>query len=188
MKKVSKIVMLLVVYFILMFLPMFLGFASPVLWFFYPVFSAFIAATPLLMGAKSWKGYGGVAAFPFFWYVLMILMGELKFVERVITPIIVIALAEVARAYIGRDKQMGLRISYAIASLVAVMQHLIIFTRTDYYYDGAVEEMGSTEYADAIIKFAEPGYFVLLIVLTLVVGYLGAIVSEKIFKEKVMVD
>lgn len=182
-----KVVLLLVIYFVLMLLPMFLGYLSPVLWFFYPVLSALLAATPFLWGAKDWKKLGGVAIFPFFWYFIMVLMGELSFVERVITPLVIILIAELVRRFIGYEKQIGLRVSYAISSLVTVMQHLIILTRTDFYYQGAVEEMGSSAYAETIVGFGTVGYFILLLVLTFVAGYLGAVLSEKLFKTKVMI-
>jgi len=171
-----------------MFLPMFLGFLSPVLWFFYPVLSALLAATPLMWGAKEWKKFGGVAVFPLFWYLLMVLMGELRFAERLITPLVIILIAELVRRLIGYEKQSGLRLSYAVSSLVAAMQHLIILTRTDFYYQGALEEMGSTAYAEAVVGFGTPGYFALLLILTFAAGYLGAILSEKLFKSRVIIS
>jgi len=188
MKKLLKTVVLFVIYFVLMFAPMFTGFLSPTLWFFYPVLSALISAAPLMWVASKCRRIGGVAMFPLVWYLLLVIMGELGFAERLITPLIIIIMAEIARWKIGYEKQIGIRIAYAISSLVTAVQHLIIWTRTDFYYEGAVEEMGSTEYADAITAFGTPGYILLLFALTFCVGYLGAIIAEKIFKNKVMVS
>lgn len=184
----KKTLILLIVYFVLMFAPMFLGFLSPTLWFFYPVLSAFLAATPVLWGAKERKKFGGVAIFPLFWYLLMVLAGELGFPERLLAPLVIILLAELIRKQIGYEKQSGLRLSYAVSAIVTAMQHLIILTRTDFYYQGAVEEMGSTEYAEAIVSFGTAGWFALLLVLSFAAGYLGAVLSEKLFKTKVILD
>lgn len=187
MRKFFRAIALLVVYFLLMLLPAFLGFLSPALWFFYPVASALIASTPLMICAKKWKKFGGATIFPVFWYLLMVLMGELSFAEQWITPMVILAIAEIVRKQVGYETQMGLRLSYATASLVTAMQHLIILTRPDYYYQGAVEEMGSTAYAEAIVGFVKPGYFALLIAMTFVAGYMGTLLSEKLFTKKVTV-
>lgn len=181
MKNLIKTALLLIIYFALMFAPMFVGFLSATAWFYYPVISALIAATPFMWGAKEHVSIGGVAMFPLFWYVVMLVMGELGFPERIIAPIVVIIACEIVRKFAGKQSQMGLRLSYATASLVTCMQHLIILTRTDFYYEGAIEEMGSVEYAEAIIAFAKPGYFILLFVLTFIAGYLGTLIAEKLF-------
>lgn len=187
MKKGLQVVLLLAIYFLLMFFPMFMGFASATLWFFYPVVAALLAATPLMWWASKQQKLGAVAIFPLVWYLLMLLMGELAFPERMVAPVVIIVLAEIMRRVIGYGEQKALRLSYAASSLVTAMQHLIIFTRTDYYYEGAVEEMGSVEYAEKIVGYAKPGYLILLLVFTFGAGYLGALISEKIFKNKVIV-
>lgn len=185
MKQVLKTLLLLVVYFVLAGAPSFLGFASPVLWVYYPVISAFLAATPVLMAGSRWPKFGAVCIFGLLFAVLGLAMGELAFVDQIAPALIGPFVAELVRLAVGYRKQLGLRLAYAIVALAPVWQIIIIWTRTDFYYANAVTEMGSQAYADGLLAMATPLNLVVVIVLTLVAGYLGALVSEKLFKNKV---
>lgn len=187
MKSVLKTLLLLVIYFVLAGAPSFLGFVSPVLWMYYPIISAVLAATPVLWAGARWEKFGAVCLFGLVWAVLGIVLGELSFVDQILPAIAGPFVAELVRLAVGYHKQFGLRLAYAITSLGPVWQIITIWTQTDYYYAGAVEEMGSVEYADALVSLATPVNLVVLIVLTLVAGYLGALVSEKLFKERVTI-
>ena len=184
MKKTLTTVGLLLLYFVIAFASMFLGFLSPVTWVYYPVVAAFFSATPVLIVCKNWKKPGAIAIFTAVWVILLGAMGEISKPEVWVGYLVTVIAAEVARYFIGYEKQIASRVGYAINCLGIAGSLLPIWTRTSFYYDGAIEEMGSVEYADGLMKFANPVGLISLIVLTLAAAYLGCIVSEKLFTKK----
>lgn len=188
MKKALSCLGLEAIYFALCFGCMFLGFLSPVLWVYQPVLSAFLAATPVLILAKHWKKFGGVLALPAVYAIILIAIGEIRGGARIGTIIGVLLVAEAVRYFMGYGNQLGARISYAIASLTPACQLLLLWLDKDLYYAGAVEETGSVSYAEGLMRIATPWGLLALIVLTVAAGFLGAFVSEKIFKDKVLVE
>lgn len=44
--------------------------------------------------------------------------------------------------------------------------------------------MGNVEYAEGLMKYSNPAELAILIVLCLVIGYVGSVLTEKIFKNK----
>lgn len=182
MKKVLKTILLIVVYMVLVSIPSFLGYLSPMLWVCYPVVSAFLCAAPVMLAGKRWLKFGAVCIFPLIFAVLMIAMGEITFVESIVAVIAIPLLAELVRGIVGYGNQKGLRISYAIAAVAPALQLLPLWTCPEWYYAGALEEMGSEDYANSLMAMSTPFYLILLIVLTLIVGWLGAVVAERIFK------
>ena len=187
MKKAGIVIGMILLYFVLVFAPNFLGFLSPYLWVYQPILGAFLAATPVLYVGSKWKKPGVFALFTVVVVVIFGLMGEISQPEVWAGYAVAVVLAELARGLIGYDKQMGLRIGYSLNALGMAGSLLPLWTRTSWYYAGAVEEMSDPSYAETLMKLANPGCLVLLIVLTLVCGYLGCLVSEKIFKEKVTI-
>lgn len=186
MKKVLSLVGLEVLYFIIGFGCMFLGFLSPFCWVYQPIIAAFLAATPVLMVCKSHRKFGGLLILPAIFALIMIVMREITGVPRIAAIVVVLLAAEAIRYFMGYDSQNSARIGYAIVSLVPACSLLLLWLDKESYYTGAVEEMGSVAYADGLMAIATPLGLLALIVGTIIAGYLGAVVSEKIFKSKVI--
>lgn len=187
MKNVLKTIGLLVLYFVLCLAVEFTGFLSPYLWVFFGALASLVAATPVLILGKNWKKPGALCIFSAFWGILMFAMGEYS---KVIVPIFLIVMAliaELVRKLVGYEKQQGLRLGYACISAGLAGAILPLFFYKDWYYQGAVEEMGSVAYADTLMKLANVPVLILVIVAGFGFGYLGAIISEKIFKGKVTI-
>ncbi|MFC2822047.1 MAG: MptD family putative ECF transporter S component [Spirochaetales bacterium] len=184
MKKILFAILLAVIYFAITLGCMFLGFVSPVLWVYQPVISAFLAATPVLIACRNWKKFGAVLIFPAVLTVLLIFSGEASGTFRICSLLIVLAASELVRKLMGYESKNGARLSYAVVSLIPICPILLLWLDTKFYYSGAVSEMGQA-YANSLMKMATPFGLILLIALTFLAGYLGAIVSEKIFKDKV---
>ncbi len=179
MKKVFGIL----IYIVIIYGCSFLGFVSPTAWIFQPVLGAFLAATPVLMVAKGWKGPGAIIVAPLVSTVLGILMGELS--NGVLIGMIMglLIVSELVRYWIGYENPLSNRVGYAIVSLMPIVStSLLLWINTDLYYNAAIEEMNSVAYADGLRAFASPGWLLVLVVLTMVSGYVGTIVSEKVFK------
>ena len=188
MKKALVVIGMFVVYFALVFLCEFLGFFSPVLWVYFGVIAAFLAATPVLVVASKTQVPGAIALFPVVYLIIMALLGEVSQPIVAIAIVVVLVIAELVRRIAGAGKQLGLRLGYAISAIAPGMYLLPLWTMTSWYYDGAIEEMGSQAYADTLMAFANPVGLVALVVLCFAAGLLGAIVSEKLFKDKVIVS
>ncbi len=187
MKKVLSLIGLELIYFIIAFGCMFLGFLSPFCWVYQPVVAAFLAATPVLIVCKSRKGFGGVLALPGIFALIMIVLGEISGAFIICSVIVVLIAAELVRRAMGYESQKAARVSYAVVSLVPACSLLLLWLDKDFYYAGAVEEMGNVQYAESLMNLANPFGLIALIVCTICAGFLGAIVSEKIFKSKTVI-
>ncbi len=185
MKKILSLIGLEVIYFIIAFGCMFLGFLSPFLWVYQPVLVAFLTATPVLVVCKNWKNFGGLLILPGLYALIMILLGEYSGMPTIGALIVVLLVAEIIRYFMGYNSINGVRFGYAIVSLVPAFQLLLLWLDKNFYYEGAVEEMGSVAYAEGLMTLATPIGLIALIICTIIAGYLGTIVSEKLFKSKV---
>ena len=187
MKKYLFPVGMFLIYFVIVFACEFLGFLSPLLWVYFGVLAALLAAAPVMAAASKSDKIGTIALFPIIYLLIMLLLGEVSQPIVFICVILVSILAEVVRKLVGSKKQLSLRLGYAVAALAPGMYLLPLWTKTDWYYEGAVEEMGSQAYADSLMKFATPLGLIALIVLCFAVGYLGALIAERLFKNKVRI-
>ncbi|MDO4651049.1 MAG: MptD family putative ECF transporter S component [Eubacteriales bacterium] len=185
MKKVLSFAGLELIYFVIAFGCMFLGFLSPFCWVYQPVVAAFLAAAPVLIVCKNWRKFGGLFILPGIFALIMILMGEIQGTPRIIAVIAVLLVAEIIRFCLGYNSQKGVRFGYAIAGLVPACSFLLLWLDKEFYYAGAVEEMGSVAYADGLMALATPIGLISLICCTILAGYTGAIVAEKLFKTRV---
>lgn len=165
----------------------FLGFKSPLLWVYFSVVAGLLAASPLMAFASKTTKPGAVAAFPILYLVIMAVLGEVSQGIVAIFFVIICCAAELVRKLVRSEKQMGLRLGYAVSAVAHGMFLLPLWTKTEWYYEGAIEEMGSQAYADALMKYATPLGLIAQIVLTFAAGYIGAIIAEKLFGDKVRV-
>lgn len=187
MKNVLKTAGLLLLYFALCFAVEFTGFMNPYLWIYFGALASLVAATPVLILGKAWRKPGALLIFTLFWVIIMALLGEFK---KIIVPIFMIVMAvvaEVVRRAAGYDSRNGMRLGYACISVGLAGTILPLFFYKDWYYQGAINEIGSTDYADALMKMANVPVLISVIVAAFVFGYLGAVISEKIFKGKVVI-
>ncbi|MDO4650307.1 MAG: MptD family putative ECF transporter S component [Eubacteriales bacterium] len=185
MKRLLSFAGLELIYFVIVFGCMFLGFLSPFCWVYQPVIAAFLAAAPVLIACKNRRKFGGLLIIPGIYALIMILMGEVNDAPRIIAIIVVLLAAEIIRFCLGYNSQKGVRIGYAIAGLVPACSLLLLWMDKEFYYAGAVEEMGSVAYADGLMAIATPIGLIALIGCTILAGYAGAVVAEKLFKTKI---
>ncbi|MDO4650921.1 MAG: MptD family putative ECF transporter S component [Eubacteriales bacterium] len=188
MKNVLRFAGLELIYFVIGFGCMFLGFLSPFCWVYQPVIAAFLAAAPVLIVCKNWRKFGGLLILPGIYALLMILMGEINGTPRIIAIAAVLLAAEIIRFLLGYHSQKGVRFGYAAAALVPACSLLLLWLDKEFYYAGAVEEMGSVAYADGLMAIATPVGLIALIGCTILAGYIGAVVAEKLFKTRVSME
>lgn len=184
MKKALSVSGLAVLYFIIAFAGEFLGFLSPALWVFSSAIAALFTAIPVTILLRKYPFRGISLVFPAAYLIAGLAMGEISKPEVVIGIIAVGMVAEIAHSILTPGSSKGTGITCAVISCVSACNLLPLWTRPDWYYQGAVEEMGSVEYAEGLMKFSNPAGLAVLIVLCLVIGYVGSVVTEKIFKNK----
>lgn len=184
MKKTLTIIGLAVLYFCIACAGVFLGFLSPVLWVFSSAIAALFTAIPVTILLRKYPFRGISLVFPVAYLIAGLAIGEISKPEVVIAIIAVGAVAEVTHSILTPGSSKGTGITCAVISCVSACSLLPLWTRPDWYYQGAVEEMGSVEYAEGLMKFSNPAGLAVLIVLCLVIGYVGSVVTEKIFKNK----
>ena len=176
------------IYFAILFACEFLGFFSPLLWVYFGVVAALLAATPVMAAVARFNKIGMIAMFPIIYLLIMILLGEASQPVVIAGVVLVSILAEVVRRLVGYKKQLSLRLGYAIAAVASGMYILPLWTKTEWYYEAAIEEMFSQDYADGLMKFATPLGLIAQIALSFAVGYLGTLIAESLFKNKVKIS
>ena len=188
MKKVLFIIGMLVLYFALVLAVEATGFANPYLWVFFGALEALVAATPVLAVGVRWQKPGALIIFSVFWGIIMGALGEYS---KLIVPIFLLIMAvaaEVVRAAVGYQKQLGLRLGYACICTGLAGTIFPMFLYKEWYYQGAIDEMGSVAYADTLMKLANPGILIVVVVGAFVCGLLGALIAEKLFKHRVIIQ
>ncbi len=189
MKRILFFLAVAISYSIIVYAGAFLGFVSPTLWVFQPAVVAFLAATPVLMLCKARKRFGALFILPCILSVSALIMGELSDAPSILAIAFLVVIAEGVRYAFGYESQIGARVGYAVMGLVPICLTLLpLWLNTDLYYTTAIEEMGSIEYAEGLVAFANPLGLVALVVLTLAAGYLGTLASEKLFQDRVAVQ
>lgn len=167
-----------VLYVVTIFATAFLGFLHPICWAGLPVVAALLAAFSYYGLAQYWRFFGAGTLLSLALSLFLCATGELEVRESVIMVAFGF-LSDIVRQYVGISSLKGLLVAYPILSLGDISWVYKLWTNTDWYYDGAVEEMG-LEYAEGLMAFAHWWVFALVVILTLVMSYLGVLVSSRL--------
>lgn len=90
-------------------------------------------------------------------------------------------LSDLIRQVLGNTTSKGISLAYPVLALGNISWILPLWTRTEWYHDGAVEEMGA-DYAEVLMQFASFPAFCAVVILTLVLGFLGIRLAAKWMK------
>ena len=90
--------------------------------------------------------------------------------------------ADIVRQLMGNENRKALYWAYPFLVLGNMGWVIRLWTTAQWYYDGALEEMGQA-YADGIAKLQNPGSLILCIVLTAAIAVLGIWLSDKVDKK-----
>lgn len=181
-KKIMSIIGSATLYFAVVFGCAFLGFVSPELWVFSPAIAAFFTSIPITILLNKYHDKGITLVFPAIYFIIGFAIGEITMVESILAMLIVAIIAEIVHIIMTPGTANSTRMSCAVLSLVPACNLLSLWIRTDYYYIGAVEEMG-IEYADALMTFSDSVFLIALIVSCLAVGHISSSVVERIIKK-----
>ncbi|MBE6263182.1 MAG: Trep_Strep domain-containing protein [Prevotella sp.] len=177
MKKVNVLSVLgfSVLYVVVVFATAFLGFLNPFCWVGFPVLAALTGAYFYYGAAKRITTFGVGSLFGFLFGLLLLVSGE----GDVSTLVISTAVGVVSD--IIRKQTSHLDYSYAFLVLAPFSWLLPLWTRTEWYHDGAAEELG-IDYADNLVLLANWWGLLFVLVVTALMGYLALRLLQNKFK------
>ena len=150
----------------------FLGFLSPWCWIVvFPVLAAVLGAPSYLWAASRWQRFGVATLFALVLAVVLLVMGEIDVTQSLLMVTVGIA-SDVVRQAIGNTHKRSILLAYPVLPLGIIVWLMKLWTASEWYYQGAAEEIG-VDYADGLRTLSSIWALLLVIVLTLAVGYIG---------------
>ena len=150
----------------------FLGFLSPWCWIVvFPVLAAVLGAPSYLWAASRWQRFGVASLFALVLAVILLVMGEIDVTQSLLMVAVGIA-SDVVRQAIGNTHKRSILLAYPVLPLGIIVWLMKLWTASEWYYQGAAEEIGA-DYADGLRTLSSIWALLLVIVLTLAVGYIG---------------
>lgn len=156
----------------------FLGFLSPWCWIVvFPVLAAILGAPSYLWAASRWHKFGIATLFSLILAVILLVMSEIDFIQTLLMVAVGIV-SDVVRQVIGNTQKRGILLAYPVLPLGIIVWLMKLWTNTEWYYKGAAEEIG-TDYAEGLKTLSSPWALALVIILTLVAGYIAVSLIAK---------
>ena len=173
----GKMLGLSVLYLFVVYLSAFLGFLGPVGWVFFPALSALLGAYFYYNLARRWQTFGVGTWLGIALSVFLLLKGEINGEAAIIITTIAVV-SDFIRLSLGYKSRIGILCAYPVLSLCVICWVLPLWINTDWYYSNAVDEMG-LNYARVLISMSSIWVLLLLVAITLFLGYLGGGVATK---------
>ena len=154
----------------------FLGFLSPWCWIVvFPVLAAVLGAPSYLWAASRWQRFGVASLFALVLAVILLVMGEIDVTQSLLMVTVGIA-SDVVRQAIGNTHKRSILLAYPVLPLGIIVWLMKLWTASEWYYQGAAEEIGA-DYADGLRTLSSIWALLLVIALTLAVGFVGIRIS-----------
>ena len=154
----------------------FLGFLSPWCWIVvFPVLAAVLGAPSYLWAASRWQRFGVATLFALVLAVVLLVMGEIDVTQSLLMVAVGIA-SDVVRQAIGNTHKRSILLAYPVLPLGIIVWLMKLWTASEWYYQGAAEEIG-VDYAEGLRTLSSIWALLLVIALTLAVGFVGIRIS-----------
>ena len=154
----------------------FLGFLSPWCWIVvFPVLAAVLGAPSYLWAASRWQRFGVASLFALVLAVILLVMGEIDVTQSLLMVVVGIA-SDVIRQVIGTTYKRSILLAYPVLPLGILVWLMKLWTNSEWYYKGAAEEIG-VDYAEGLRTLSSIWALLLVIALTLAVGFVGIRIS-----------
>ena len=144
-----------------------------VVWF--PVLAAVLGAPSYLWAASRWQRFGVATLFALVLAVVLLVMGEIDVTQSLLMVTVGIA-SDVVRQAIGNTHKRSILLAYPVLPLGIIVWLMKLWTASEWYYQGAAEEIGA-DYADGLRTLSSIWALLLVIALTLAVGFVGIRIS-----------
>ena len=175
-----KILGIAVLYVVTVFATAFLGYLSPFAWVFFSVIAALLGAFSYYLIAVKWQKFGVGTLLAFLLAAFLLITGECTPSKASIMLLAGVA-ADMIRLFFEQNVLKGMSLAYPILSVGVIAWILPLWTRTEWYYQGATEELG-VDYANGLMTFASPWGLLLVALTTAIAGFVGIQFAAKIFK------
>ena len=171
-----------VLYVVTVFATAFLGYLSPYAWVFFPVVAALVGAFSYYLMAVKWQQFGVGSL------LAIVLAAFLFAVDECDLPnalLIVLAgvVSDVVRQVVGYTTLNGMSMAYPVQSIGVIAWILPLWTRTEWYYNGAAEELG-VDYAKGLMTFSSIWGLLFVVLTTAIAGFVGIQFAAKIIRPK----
>ena len=171
-----------VLYVMTVFAAAFLGYLSPYAWVFFPVVATLFGAFSYYLVATKWQKFGVGTLLAAVLAAFLLVVDECDLPNALL---IVLAgmVADVVRQMVGHTTLKGMSLAYPVLSIGVIAWILPLWTRTEWYYQGAAEELG-VEYAKGLMTFASLWGLFLVVLTTAIAGFVGIQFGAKIIRSK----
>jgi len=175
-----RIAGLAAIYMVTVFATAFLGYLFPYAWVFFPVIAAILGALSYYSAAVRWQKFGVGTLLAFILAAFLLAVGECDLSEALLM-LLAGVLSDVVRQLIGNKSLKGQSLAYPILSIGVIAWILPLWTRTEWYYQGAAEELG-IDYAKGLMTFASPWGMIAVVLTTAIAGFVGIQFAAKVIK------
>ena len=177
MKKINYLFILgfAALYVVTVFATAFQGFLAPYAWVFFPAVAALLGAYSYYHVTLRWPKFGAGTLLGLAFGLLLLVTGEGDFLTLgIMTAAGVVS--DIVRKLTDRPAY-----AYPVLAVGVISWLLPLWTRSQWYHDGAAEELGK-DYADGLMLFANWWGLLLVIAVTALMGYLGIRLEAKYIK------
>ena len=141
----------------------------------FPVLAAVLGAPSYLWAASRWQRFGVATLFALVLAVVLLVMGEIDVTQSLLMVAVGIA-SDVVRQAIGNTHKRSILLAYPVLPLGIIVWLMKLWTASEWYYQGAAEEIG-VDYAEGLRTLSSIWALLLVIALTLAVGFVGIRIS-----------
>ena len=164
-------------YVVTVFATAFLGYLHPFCWVGFPALAALLGAYSYYHVALRWPKFGAGMLLGLVFGIFLLVTGE----GDVLTLGIMTAagvVSDIVRKLIDRPTY-----AYPVIAIGVISWLLPLWTHTQWYHDGAAEELGN-DYADGLMLLANWWGLLLITAITAIMGFLGIRLVAGFFKSK----
>ncbi|SHL11320.1 MptD family putative ECF transporter S component [Xylanibacter ruminicola] len=177
MKKINYLSILgfIALYVVTVFATAFIGYLHPLCWVGFPSLAALLGAFSYYHVCLRWQQFGAGTLLGLVFGLVLLVTGE----GDVITFVIMAAagiLSDIVLKLTSRPAY-----AYPVLAIGVISWLLPLWTRTQWYHDGAAEELG-TDYAEGLMLLAYWWGLLLIVAATALMGYLGIRLVAKYIK------
>lgn len=164
-----------VLYFVAVFVAEFIGFIHPVCWVLAPAVGALLGALPYRWLSLRWHKFGLGMVLAAVFALLMLAMGEVD-ATRLLIIVGFGLLSDLVRLAVKKDS-----VSYPVLALGNIAMIVYLWTRKEWYLQGAAEEVGQA-YADAMAPLQSTLWLVIAVVAIVIAAEAGLWIAKKLIK------
>ena len=161
-----------VLYAVTSFVSAFIGFLNPWCWVvLFPMLAAVLGAPTYMWVASRWQQFGVATVFALVLAAVLLPMGEIDTAQAALM-VVAGVISDIVRQVLGNNQKTSLLIAYPILPLGIIAWLMKLWTNSEWYYQGAMEEIGA-DYAEGLKTLSSTKALIMVILLVIVAGYIS---------------